>query len=495
RLWQILPLGHTGYGDSPYQSFSAFAGNPLLISPDILLKKGYIEESDLASHPQFDEHKIKYDRVINFKNELLRKASKNFQKLIKSKEKTAASAKRAYNKFCKENADWLDDYALFISVKNHLIEERQDDLGSSEYKKFRRANLRSLGESRLNDFYYGAFITSWPEGLANRDPDTMKSWAKILKEDIDFYKFCQFEFFEEWIEIKKYANKNHVEIIGDIPIFVSADSADVWANKSLFSLDSKGKMTEVAGVPPDYFSQTGQLWGNPLYNWQAHKKTGYKWWIKRISNLLKLVDIVRIDHFRAFESYWSIPYGSETAINGKWKKGPNKDLFEAIRKELGDLPIIAEDLGDLNKEVGELRDELGLPGMKILQFAFSYEGNDYLPHTYKTSNCVVYTGTHDNDTTLNWYKTLSDKERDYLRRYLNINGEDVCWDMIRLAFSTVADTVIIPLQDVLKLDGSARMNTPGVSTGNWQFRYTSDMLTDESAKGLAYFSKLFNRNN
>jgi 4-alpha-glucanotransferase len=304
----------------------------------------------------------------------------------------------------------------------------------------------------------------------------------------------QYEFKLQWQKLKAYANSKGVKIIGDIPLYVAYDSSDVWSHPQLFQLDDELKPTKVAGVPPDYFSETGQLWGNPLYDWQYHKETGYEWWISRVKMMLSLVDILRIDHFRAFESYWAIPYGSETAVKGKWKKGPGRELFDSIEQALGKLPIIAEDLGDLNPEVHDLRNELSFPGMKILQFAFGdTPNNDYLPHNFKTTNCIVYTGTHDNDTTLGWYDSMDAKTKDYFRRYLNVSGDDASWDMIRLAEMSIADTAIIPMQDLLNLGTDARMNTPGKPDGNWQFRFTRDMLTDDVAKGMAYITQLYNR--
>ena len=314
-----------------------------------------------------------------------------------------------------------------------------------------------------------------------------------LSKPIDYYKFLQFKFFEQWNNVKKYANKKEIEIIGDIPIFVAYDSADVWANQKLFDLDEKGFPTQVAGVPPDYFSQTGQLWGNPLYNWDEHKNEGYDWWIKRIKSLLSTADIIRIDHFRGFESFYAIPFGNEDATVGKWLKGPGKKLFDAIKKEIGTLPIIAEDLGIITPKVTKLRESVNLPGMKILQFAFDdSENNAYLPHNFE-KNCVVYTGTHDNDTTIGWYKSTTGESKDYFRRYMNTDGSSPEWDLIRLAQASSANTAIYPLQDVLSLDETARMNTPGVKADNWQWRYTASMLKEEYAQRLCYLSKLFRR--
>jgi len=453
KLWQILPLGPTGYGDSPYQSFSSFAGNHYLISPWELKKQGYLTDEDLANIPDFNPHAIDFGSVIIYKMGLLKKAHENF------KANATAAQKSRLTKFCKANKDWLDDYALFTAIK--------------------AANN-------------GMEWSLWPKPLAKRDPAALAEISKQLADEIDFCKFLQCEFFRQWGELKKYANKAGIQIIGDIPIFTARDSADVWAEPNLYLLDADGNPIAVAGVPPDYFSETGQLWGNPLYDWEAHKKTDYSWWCKRVMATLSMVDIVRIDHFRGFEAYWSIPYGEETAINGKWVKGPGKAFFTALKKQLGDLPIIAEDLGEITDKVTSLRTGQKLPGMRVLQFAFSNgEANTHLPHCYEDSLTVVYSGTHDNNTTLGWYNEAPESERDYLRRYLNVNGEDIAWDLIRLAFSTHAVFAIIPLQDVMGLGTEGRMNTPGQAGGWWRFRYTSDMLCH--AERLAYLSKLFHR--
>ncbi len=485
-LWQILPLGHTGFGDSPYQSFSAFAGNPLMISPDKLIADELLSEADISGIPNFNEDKVDFGAVQNYKEYLLKKAYNNFKKYAKDN--------KEYKSFCRKNAFWLNDYALFMSLKNYFIQQRKFEYESKEYKAYYKLTYKNLDESSIKDCYYGACWNSFPEGLKNRNNTEIKKYTKLLKDEIDYYKFIQYLFFSQWNELKIYANEKGIRLIGDIPIFVAADSADTWAERELFHINAKGFPTEVAGVPPDYFSSDGQLWGNPLYNWVYHKQTGYEWWIKRVESVLKLVDIVRIDHFRAFESYWSIPYGSKTAVKGKWKKGPQTELFDAIKNKLGSLNIIAEDLGDLNPEVRILRDKLGLPGMKILQFAFDNQGNEYLPHNYTSDNFVVYTGTHDNDTTKGWYESTNEECRDYARRLMNISGDDISWDLIRLAVSSIAKYCIIPLQDILSLGSEARMNTPGVTGGNWQFRFRKDALTDKSAEGLKYLCKLYNRN-
>lgn len=488
HVWQILPLGHTSFGDSPYQSFSTFAGNPLLISLDVFIENEYLDEKDFENIPDFNEIKVEYGKVIEFKNKMFKKAYEKFKQLKNKK------IKDNFEKFCEENKQWLDDYSLFISLKNYFIQERKNTFESEEYKIFKKENIDFLGENGVNDCFYGASWNSWPKEIADRKIYALNKWKANLKDEIQYYKFLQFEFFNQWNKLKEYANSKEIEIIGDIPIFVACDSADTWSRKDLFFIDKKGRPTEVAGVPPDYFSKTGQLWGNPLYNWKAHKKERYEWWINRIKNTLKLVDIVRIDHFRGFESYWSIPYGEKTAIKGEWKKGPNKEIFDYINQNIKNAKIIAEDLGDLNEEVNELREKLNLPGMKILQFAFSdTPENEYLPHNFKDSNTIIYTGTHDNDTTLGWYNSIDEKSKDYIRRYMNISGDDICWDLIRLAFSSSADTAIIPIQDILCLNSDSRMNTPGNPSDNWQFRYKEEMLTDDILNRLKYLTELFNR--
>lgn len=482
KLWQILPLGHTSFGDSPYQSFSAFAGNIYLISPEILVEKGYLRKNDIAHIPEFDKRKVEFGKVIEYKTALYEKAFENFK------------ISTEYLAFCKENEFWLDDYSLFMALKNYFIEERKNSYESKEYKEYYKKCEKKKDINSIKDSFYGGAWNSFPENIRDRKPEAIEKYSHLLKNKIDFYKFLQFEFFEQWNYIKEYANNKNIEIIGDIPIFVAEDSADVWSKRELFLLDTKGFPKVVAGVPPDYFSEDGQLWGNPLYNWKIHSKENYDWWTKRIENALSMCDVVRIDHFRAFETYWEIPYGEKTAVNGKWKKGPKEEIFYAMEKKLGSLNIIAEDLGDLNEEVLKLRDKLGFPGMKILQFAFgSDEKNAYLPFNYDTVNCVVYTGTHDNDTTIGWYNSTDKKTADYARRVLNVSGEDISWDLIRMAESSVAKYAVIPVQDIMSLDSSSRMNVPGKAKDNWQFRFTQDMLTDEMAEGMEYLTKLFNR--
>jgi len=438
-LWQVLPLGHTGYGDSPYQCFSAFAGNPFLINLE-----GF---KDVPEPPEpeekFDDHRVEYGRVINYKYAVLRNAFKDFKKFN--------------DPFFKKNASWLDGYSLYMALKDHF--------GGKDWGQ-------------------------WDSDIKLREPGAVASYSKKLEAEVNFYKFLQYEFFKQWGKLKTYANSKGIKIIGDIPIFVSFDSSDAWANPDLFYFDSDLKPIKVAGVPPDYFSQTGQLWGNPLYNWKALKKTGYKWWVERIRTTRELFDIIRIDHFMGFESYWAIPYGSTTAVDGIWEKGPGKAVFEAINKSLGKVPFVAEDLGLITPAVKRLRNSLGFPGMKILQFAFESlnEEDDYLPHRYKP-DCVVYTGTHDNDTTAGWYERSSEQVKEFTKKYLNSDGKDIVWDIIKAAWTSKAVMALVPLQDILSLNSDARMNTPSVASGNWQWRFTFEQLTPEIKSRLKDLTK------
>ena len=456
HLWQVLPLGPTGFGDSPYQGPSAFAGQPLIISPEQLAGKGLLNEQDLADIPSFDPRKIDYGPAILYKNQLLKKA---FSSFFHTPDKTMLEG---FEKFCVKEAYWLEDYSLFMAVK---------------------------------DAHNGQCWLDWEPEIRCPSAKVKEAWRKRLSEEIEYYKFVQYMFHLQWEELTAYAHEHDVEIIGDAPIFMSLDSCDVWANSKYFQLDTKGFPTHVAGVPPDYFSATGQLWGNPLYDWDAMKKDKYSWWISRIRRQLELVDYLRIDHFRGFESYWAVPAGEETAINGQWVKGPGDDLFEAIRQALGkELPIFAEDLGVITPEVEELRDRFEFPGMMVLQFGFG-DMNDrkYIPHFYKTTNCICYTGTHDNDTTLGWYQSQPEVVKDRIRRYGNTDGGHISRDFIRFAMGSIAKYAIFPLQDVLMLGSEDRMNTPGVAAANWAFRYTSDMLDPDTAEWLAKTSELFGR--
>jgi 4-alpha-glucanotransferase len=488
KLWQVLPLGPTGFGDSPYQSFSAFAGNPYLISPDILAKEGWLTDEDLADIPDFDAYSVDFGPVIEHKMELFKKAYHRFTA------NATAAQKSKLTRFCTKNKGWLEDYALFTAIKSHYIAKRKNEWHSPECKAYGKAMKKYLTPDQVNDYYYGAAWSSWPEEIAKREPKALKKIASKLAEEVGFAKFLQYEFFNQWDALKTYANKKNIRIIGDIPIFVALDSADVWGAPELYCLNENGWPSAVAGVPPDYFSETGQLWGNPLYDWTVHKKDNYTWWCSRAEAVLSMVDIVRIDHFRGFEAYWSVPAGEKTAIKGKWIKGPGAALFNALKENLKSLPIIAEDLGIITEEVDKLRTDFDLPGMKVLQFAFNPDDESaYLPHNFENNQTVVYSGTHDNDTTLGWYASASETEKDYLRRYLNVSGEDVAWDLIRLAMASSGVFAVVPLQDVLNLGTAARMNQPGQATGWWRFRYTADMLKDEHAQRLAYLTNLYHR--
>jgi 4-alpha-glucanotransferase len=399
---------------------------------------------------------VDYGPAIQFKTSLLKKAYRAF---YHTPDKTLLEE---FDAFCAEEKDWLDDYTLFMACK---------------------------------DYHNGRCWLEWEEEILSPTAKTKQLWREKLSDAIHYYSFVQFIFQKQWIELRDYAHAHDVKIIGDIPIFVALDSADVWAGKELFQLDSKGYPTSVAGVPPDYFSATGQLWGNPLYDWDYHAKTSYDWWVRRVQRQLVLTDYLRIDHFRGFEAYWSVPAGEETAINGAWIKGPGEDLFLAIAKALGEnLPIFAEDLGVITPEVEHLRDSLGFPGMKVLQFGFGdMEDHNYIPHFYTTTNCICYTGTHDNDTTQGWYAEQSEEIKDRIRRYGNTDGNLVSLDFIRFCMGSIAKYAIFPIQDLLTLDSRARMNTPGVAANNWAFRYTSDALTRERCEWLLRTTQLYNR--
>ena len=436
KLWQVLPLGPTGYGDSPYQAFSAFAGNPYLISPDLLLKDGLLHADDLVEELDLPVEYVDFGRVISFKLNLLERA---FSRFVPDR----GPVRRDYDIFCAENRNWLDDYALFMAIK--------ESLGGGPWE-------------------------NWPTELRRREEDALDEMRTKLSHAIMRFSFYQFIFFRQWNALHVYANEHAVQIIGDIPIFVSYDSSVVWADADLFCLDEVGTPIVVAGVPPDYFSPTGQLWGNPLYRWSVHKERGYDWWLTRFNAALKMVDIVRLDHFRGFAGYWEVPAGSPTAEIGRWVPGPAADFFNAIQNGLGKLPIIAEDLGEITPDVFELRDQFELPGMKILQFAFSGPDNQFLPHYYP-ENCVVYTGTHDNDTVQGWYDSTSEYERDFVRRYLNVKGDDIAWDLMRAAWDSRAVWALAPMQDILGLGGEGRMNFPGKAMGNWSWRMTEDAFS------------------
>jgi 4-alpha-glucanotransferase len=454
QYWQIMPLGPTSYGDSPYQALSAFAGNPLLINLERLVDEHCLAPWDFDGAPAFSEHVVDYGPVIDIKQRLLRLSFENF------KSNASTALKAGLIAFIEANHSWLDDYALFAALKDH---------------------------------HGGASWNTWEQDIATHQPEAIERYKLALKDLVGFHQYVQFLFYKQWLSLKTYANEKGIRIIGDIPIFVAYDSADTWANQDLFYCDTHGKPTLVAGVPPDYFSSTGQLWGNPLYRWDVMAQDGYAWWIARFKSALQQVDVVRLDHFRGFEAYWAVPAGEETAVNGKWVKGPGRDLFRAVDGALGPVPIIVEDLGLITPEVEALREELGYPGMKVLQFAFSGEpDHPYLPHNFER-NCVIYTGTHDNDTTLGWLSTAGEEERKALRQYLGGRSEALNWELIRLAFMSVAHTAIIPLQDVLDVGSEGRMNTPGRASGNWGWRYSQDMLTTTACDRLKTLTEIYGR--
>lgn len=455
-LWQILPIGPTGYGDSPYQCFSAFAGNPLLISLLLLVEDGLLTVEDLSDRPFFNAVEVQYGEVIGWKNKLLDKAFINFKK------KKFTRLQNEFEIFRENEAHWLEDYSLFMAIK-----QNQD----------------------------GAPWFEWPNKLKRRETVTIQKFANQQKRAVERYQFRQFLFHRQWNDLKQFAEKSAVKIIGDIPIFVAHDSTDAWANPELFHFDEDLNPTVVAGVPPDYYSKTGQLWGNPLYRWDFHKEQGYKWWVQRVESTLHMVDIIRLDHFRGFVDYWEIPAGMPTAEIGEWKPGPGKELFDAITQMLGELPIIAEDLGQINPDVFVLRDELGLPGMKLLQFAFGNDAeNEFLPHNFP-HNCVAYTGTHDNDTTVGWYQSAPESEKDFCRRYLAASGQDIAWEMIREIWSSVSIFAIAPLQDFLRKGSEARMNYPGRAAGNWSWRFQPEEIGDNLVRDIYELNKLYGRGN
>jgi len=450
QLWQVLPLGPTGYGDSPYQCFSAFAGNPLLIDLQNLVGRGYLTPDDLAV-PIFPRERVDYGPVIGWKMSVLEQAFRRFQ---------VASASAAFKSFIAEQSWWLEDYGLFMALK---------------------------GE------HGGRPWPEWEPGLRDRDGEMLEQARERLGESIWFHSFLQWLFFEQWFALKSYANRKCIRIIGDIPIYVAMDSADAWSQRQSFYFDREGNPTVVAGVPPDYFSPTGQLWGNPIYNWESMAEDDFAWWISRIRANLHLYDIIRIDHFRGFYNYWEVPGGAETAVNGRWVDGPSEHFFDAVISDLGALPLIAEDLGEPDPGVYELRDRYKFPGMKVLQFAWGSDGADpFLPQNYD-KNCVVYTGTHDNDTTQGWYRTAPENERNYVRRYLRVDGSDVAWDMIRLAMMSCANMAVVPLQDCMNCGPEARMNTPSVASGNWSWRFLPNQLSDGIKAGLADMADLYGR--
>ena len=449
--WQILPVCPTSYGDSPYQGFSTFAGNPYFIDLDILCEQGYLKPQDYKDINWGETaEKVDYSLIYTNRNRVFQTLYNNFKENVPSE----------FLQFCKQNEFWLENFALFMAVK--------DCFGGKKY-------------------------TEWDNGISIREQTAVDYYKTICQERIDYYKMLQFFFFSQWYALKDYANRNGIKIIGDLPIYVAEDSADVWSNPECFKLDKNRKPKEVAGCPPDCFSQDGQLWGNPVYDWRYMKSTGYDWWIKRLRTSFKIYDIVRIDHFRGFEEFYCIKYGEKTAKNGKWRKGPDIGFWNEVKRQLGDLPIIAEDLGFLTEKVYKLLEKSGFPGMKVLQFAFdSGSKNAYLPHNYN-KNCVVYTGTHDNDTIKGWLETVSDNTLEYAKKYLNSKDNDLRKPLIISAMSSVADTCILTMQDLIGLGNDARMNTPSTLGGNWSWRAKPDYITEDIKKMLLDLTEIYGR--
>jgi 4-alpha-glucanotransferase len=455
QWWQLLPLAPTGYADSPYQCLSTFAGNFYLVSPDELLREGLLRRGDVAGSAFPDDH-ADYDRVIPFKVKVLTTAWENY------KRGQAPALRPDFEQFCQAEAGWLDDFALFMALK---------------------------------DAHGGASWLTWEAELMAREPAALARVRAELGDAIEQHRFRQFLFYRQWRALKTYAHEHGVKVIGDVPIFVAADSADVWSNPESFHLDAQRRPKVVAGVPPDYFSATGQLWGNPLYHWDTLKQTGYAWWVNRVRAALSQVDLVRIDHFRGFEAYWAVPGGDKTAEHGQWIKGPGPDLFDTLAERLGTLSIIAEDLGIITPEVDALRTRYNFPGMRILQFAFAGAVEErFLPHNYER-NTVVYTGTHDNDTSRGWLAAATEAERAYLQRYSGevINEETISWVLIRLAWGSVADLAVAPMQDVLSLGSEARMNLPGQPAGWWRWRVTESQLMSGGLDRLGELTEVFQR--
>lgn len=454
KIWQILPLGPIGAGDSPYQCFSAFAGNPILIDLHLLVEDGILDKSTLKQIPRFNRKRVDFKNVKKWKYEILEKAFLFFQK------KDFERFTNEYNSFQEEHSWWLNDYALFMSAKKH---------------------------------YGDVLWTEWEKDFKFRKNSGLKRVGEKLTKDVDFHKFLQFLFFKQWFSLKEYANSNGVEIVGDVPLYVSTDSSDVWTNTDIFLLDKNLVPTEVGGVPPDYFSETGQLWGNPVFNWLRLKERGYDWWMARLHFNLRMFNQVRIDHFRGLESYWSVAANEKTAINGKWVPAFGFEILAKIKEQIVELPFIAEDLGLITPEVDKLREDFDLPGMKVLQFAFTSDSShNHLPHNY-TKNFVVYTGTHDNDTTLGWLKSVKGEERKFVKSYLGGTNKKALRKSIELAWSSVAKISIIPLQDVLELDSKARMNIPGTREGNWGWRFQWKQFKEGQKKFLKELTEKYNR--
>lgn len=457
RYWQILPLGPTGYGDSPYQSFSTFAGNPYFISLDLLAGEGLLTKADLlAADCGKNPRSVDYEKIYRTRFIVLHRAFARWQARGGEREKR-------FEKFCRDNADWLPDYCLYTAIK------------------------KEQGEKSWQE---------WPVDLRNRDPDALQRESRSLSTEILFTEFIQFKFSVQWAELKSYANRHGVQIIGDVPIYVAMDSADTWANRELFQFTEKFEPKGVAGCPPDAFSADGQLWGNPLYDWEKNRSTGYDWWIRRVKKCMELYDVVRIDHFRGFESYYSIPYGDRTARRGHWEKGPGLELFRSINNALGSPRFIAEDLGFLTDSVRSMVRESGYPGMKVLQFAFGTgAGNEYLPHWYDP-HCVVYTGTHDNNTTKGWLSALGDDALEEVRAYVDDSGgtaDDLTDDLVRLALASVARTAVIPLQDYLHIGSEGRINFPSTLGTNWKWRLLPGEFSEKHIRRIRQWTELYGR--
>lgn len=457
QLWQILPLGPTGMGNSPYLSYSAMAANPLLINLDYLQEQGLLTEADLANIPDFPMDQVDFDQVRDFKMPLLQKSATVF-----TTEATPEQQEK-FQEFCSQQAYWLDDYSFFMALK---------------------------------DAHQGAGWHTWEPEISRRHPQALAEWKERLSQEIFFHQYLQFQFFQQWSALKTYANDHGIQIFGDLPIYVAHDSADVWAHPEIFALDAEtGEPALMAGVPPDYFSATGQLWGNPVYKWERLAQEDFHWWVQRLQAMLNYVDLIRIDHFRGLQAFWAVPQGETVAINGEWLEGPGEAFFRVINDKLGQLPIIAEDLGIITPDVEALRDQFNLPGMKILHFAFdSGSDNPYLPYNYTTPNWIVYTGTHDNNTTVGWFNARTPEEQQRIIRYLGVTSDQgIHWDLIRLASASVAYRAIFPLQDILGLGEEAKMNQPSTAEGNWGWRYRPEMLTDAVAQQLRTVTEIYGR--
>lgn len=454
KYWQILPLGPVGAGNSPYQCFSAFAGDPMYIDLENLVYEGLLDSDDLSELPRFRKKKVQYKQVRAFKYDKLQKAFKKFSK------NALAGFDLEYYRFLDEHAWWLNDYALFMSAR--------EEFGTKSWH-------------------------DWDRKFKHRHEKALSNTGEKLAVEVDFHKFLQFFFFRQWFQLKSYANECGVGIIGDLPLYVSGESSDVWANTDIFLLDEDLQPTEVGGVPPDYFSETGQLWGNPVFNWPRLKEREYDWWMARLHFNLNMFNRVRIDHFRGLESYWSIPAGEKTAINGRWVPAHGYEMLDLLRSQIGDLPFIAEDLGIITPEVDRLRENFKLPGMKVLQFAFTTDAShEALPHNHER-NCVVYTGTHDNDTTLGWLRTLAGEERAMVQRYIGDEIREIPLSVMEMALSSVAELSIIPMQDILYLDSKSRMNIPGTAEDNWEWRFSWSQLRQNQRNVLRELTEKYNR--